>query len=112
MVGSLALGEELAGLIVGIMFTGGSTLEDLASTRARREMTRLVQRAPKVAQLRVDDQVQEVPAEQVGVGDVVLVRTGEVVPVDGTVLSADAVVDTSTRSGEPLPGNDRAACRC
>ena len=103
MVGSLALGEELAGLIVGIMFTGGSTLEDLASTRARRELTRLVQRAPKVAQLRVDDQVQEVPAEQVGVGDVVVVRTGEVVPVDGTVLSADAVVDTSTLSGEPLP---------
>jgi len=103
MVGSLALGEELAGLIVGIMFTGGSTLEDIASTRARRELTRLVQRAPKVAQLRVDDQVQEVPAEQVGVGDVVVVRTGEVVSVDGTVLSAEAVVDTSTLSGEPLP---------
>ncbi|HYM46272.1 MAG TPA: heavy metal translocating P-type ATPase [Solirubrobacteraceae bacterium] len=103
MVGSLALGEELAGLIVGIMFTGGSTLEDLASTRARRELTALVQRAPKVAQLRVDDTVQEVPAEQVRVGDVVVVRTGEVVPVDGTVLSAEAVVDTSTLSGEPLP---------
>ncbi|HME03454.1 MAG TPA: heavy metal translocating P-type ATPase [Solirubrobacteraceae bacterium] len=103
MVGSLALGEELAGLIVGIMFTGGSTLEDIASTRARRELTRLVQRAPKVAQLRVNDQVQEVPAEQVGVGDVVVVRTGEVVSVDGTVLSTEAVVDTSTLSGEPLP---------
>ena len=103
MVGSLALGEELAGLIVGIMFTGGSTLEDIASTRARRELTRLVQRAPKVAQLRVDDQVQEVPAEQIGVGDVVVVRTGEVVSVDGTVFSAEAVVDTSTLSGEPLP---------
>ncbi len=103
MVGSLALGEELAGLIVGIMFTGGSTLEDLASTRARRELTALVQRAPKVAQLRVDDRVQEVPAEQVGVGDVIVVRTGEVVPVDGTVLSGEAVVDTSTLSGEPLP---------
>jgi len=103
MVGSLALGEELAGLIVGIMFTGGSTLEDLASTRARRELTALVQRAPKVAQLRVDDRVQEVPAEQVGVGDVIVVRTGEVVSVDGTVLSAEAVVDTSTLSGEPLP---------
>jgi heavy metal translocating P-type ATPase len=103
MVGSLALGEELAGLIVGIMFTGGSTLEDIASTRARRELTALVQRAPKVAQLRVDDRVQEVAADQVRVGDVVVVRTGEVVSVDGTVLSAEAVVDTSTLSGEPLP---------
>jgi len=103
MVGALALGEELAGLIVGIMFTGGSTLEDIASTRARRELTALLQRAPKVAQLRRDGRLEEVPVEQVLVGDVVVVRTGEVIPVDGTVLSAEAVVDTSTLSGEPLP---------
>ncbi len=103
MLGSLALGEELAGLIVGIMFTGGQTIEDVASSRARRELTALVQRAPKVAQLRVADRLEEVPVERVAVGDVVLVRTGEVIPVDGSVLSAEAVVDTSTLSGEPLP---------
>ncbi len=103
MIGSLALGEELAGLIVGIMFTGGSTLEDLASTRARRELTALVQRAPKVAQLRVNGTVREISVERVQTGDVVVVRAGEVVPVDGTVLSAEAVLDTSTLSGEPLP---------
>jgi heavy metal translocating P-type ATPase len=103
MFGSLALGEELAGLIVGIMFSGGQTIEDLASSRARRELTALVQRAPKVAQLRVEDRLEEVPVERVAAGDVVLVRTGEVIPVDGTVLDAEAVVDTSTLSGEPLP---------
>jgi heavy metal translocating P-type ATPase len=103
MLGSLALGEELAGLIVGIMFSGGQTIEDLASSRARRELTALVQRAPKVAQLRVEDRLEEVPVERVAAGDVVLVRTGEVIPVDGTVLDAEAVVDTSTLSGEPLP---------
>jgi heavy metal translocating P-type ATPase len=103
MVGALALGEELAGLIVGIMFTGGATLESRASRRARRELTALVQRAPKVAQLRCDGAIEEVPVERVQSGDVVVVRTGEVVPVDGTLLSADAVLDTSTLSGEPLP---------
>jgi heavy metal translocating P-type ATPase len=103
MVGSLAIGEELAGLIVGIMFSGGATIEDLASSRARRELTALVQRAPKVAQLRVADRLEEVPVERVVAGDVVLVRTGEVIPVDGTVLGDEAVVDTSTLSGEPLP---------
>ena len=45
----------------------------------------------------------DVPVEQVRVGDVVVVRTGEVMPVDGTVIGAKAVVDTSTLSGEPLP---------
>lgn len=103
MVGSLALGEYLAGMIVGLMFSGGGALEDWASSRAKRELTELIQRAPKVAQLRRGDAVEEVPVDQVQAGDVVLVRTGEVVPVDGTLVSGEAVLDTSTLSGEPLP---------
>lgn len=103
MVGSLALGQELAGVIVGLMFSGGAALEDIASTRARRELTALVQRAPKVARRRVGETVEEVPVEEVRAGEVVLVRTGEVVPVDGTLVAGDAVLDTSTLSGEPLP---------
>ena len=103
MVGALALGQEFAGVIVGLMFSGGAALEDIASTRARRELTALIQRAPKVAQLRVGDTLEQVPVAQVKAGDVVVVRTGEVVPVDGTIVGSEAVVDTSTLSGEPLP---------
>src|SRR6516225_7378294 len=68
MIGSLALGEELAGLIVGIMYTGGSTLESVASARARRELTTLIQRAPKVAQRKRDGGLEEVPVERVQTG--------------------------------------------
>ena len=103
MVGSLLLGQELAGVIVGLMFSGGAALEDVASTRARRELTALIQRAPKVAQLRIGDRLEQVPIAEVQTGDVVVVRTGEVIPVDGTVVGGEAVVDTSTLSGEPLP---------
>ncbi|HTI34505.1 MAG TPA: heavy metal translocating P-type ATPase [Miltoncostaea sp.] len=103
MVGSLALGEELAGVVVGLMFTGGAALEAAASRRARRELTALVSRAPRVAQLRTGGGVREVPVEDVRTGDVVLVRAGEVIPVDGTVVGDEAVVDTSTLTGEPLP---------
>jgi len=103
MVGALALDQELAGVVIGLMFSGGASLEAIASRRARRELTALVQRAPKVAQLRVGDRLEEVRVERVLVGDVVLVRTGEVVPVDGTVLSAEAVIDASTLTGEALP---------
>ncbi len=103
MLGSLALGQELAGLIVGLMFSGGAALEAIASGRARRELTLLVQRAPKVAQLRIGDRLEEVAVDRVQVGDVVLIRKGEVVPVDGTLMSTEAVIDTSTLSGEPLP---------
>jgi heavy metal translocating P-type ATPase len=103
MVGALALGQELAGAVIGLMFSGGAALETIAARRARRELTALIKRAPKVAQIRVGDRLEEVPVERIELGDVVLVRTGEVVPVDGTVLSPEAVIDTSTLSGEPLP---------
>lgn len=103
MVGSLALGEYLAGMIVGLMFSGGGALEDWAASRAKRELTELLEREPRVAQLRRGDGVEEVAVDQVQAGDVVLVRTGEVVPVDGKLVSAEAVLDTSTMTGEPLP---------
>jgi len=103
MVGALALDEELAGAVIGLMFSGGAALEAAAAQRARRELTRLVERAPRVAQLRIDATLREVPVGDVQPGDTVVVRTGEVIPVDGTVVSDEAVVDTSTLSGEPLP---------
>ena len=103
MVGSLVLGQELAGIIVALMYSGGAALEDAASTRARRELTALAQRAPRFAQLRRGDQFEPVTVEQVRPGDVLLVRSGEVVAVDGRVLSDEAVVDTSALTGEPLP---------
>jgi heavy metal translocating P-type ATPase len=103
MVGALALGEELAGAVIGLMFSGGAALEAVASGRARRELMLLVQRAPRVAQLRVGGDIHEVPVDRVRAGDTVVVRTGEVVPVDGAVVGGEAVVDTSALSGEPLP---------
>ena len=103
MVGALVLGQELAGLIVGLMFSGGATLEELASARARRDLTALVQRAPKVARVRVGDNYRTVAVDEVVVGDIVSVRAGEVIPVDGTLATDEAVLDTSALTGEPLP---------
>ena len=103
MVGALALGQELAGAVIGLMFSGGASLEAIASRRARRELTALIQRAPKTAQLRVGQRLEQVPVDQLQSGDVVLVRTGEVIPVDGTLITPEGVVDTSTLTGEPLP---------
>jgi heavy metal translocating P-type ATPase len=103
MAGSLALGELLAGVVIGLMFSGGLALEELASARARRELTALVERAPKRARIRVDGELRDVPVDEVEVGDVAVVRTGDLIPVDGTLVSEQAVIDTSTLTGEPLP---------
>jgi heavy metal translocating P-type ATPase len=103
MVGALALGQYAAGAVIALMLAGGNALEELAGRRARRELTKLVQRAPRIAHRRQGDGVEEVPVETLAVGDTVVVRAGEVIPADGSVRSSDAVVDESALTGEPLP---------
>jgi heavy metal translocating P-type ATPase len=103
MAGALALGEYLAGAVIALMLSGGNALEAAAGRRARRELTALLQRAPRIAHRRHGGKLEEVSVEEVEVGDRLLVRAGDVVPVDGAVQSEGAVVDESTLTGEPLP---------
>ena len=103
MAGALALGEYLAGAVVALMLAGGNALEESANRRARRELKALVERAPRSALVRRGAELVEVPVDDVGVDELVLVRAGEVVPVDGMVVSEEAIVDESALTGEPLP---------
>jgi heavy metal translocating P-type ATPase len=103
MAGALALGEYLAGAVVALMLAGGNALEESANRRARRELTKLVERAPRSALVRHGDDLVELPIDRVVADEVVLVRAGEVVPVDGMVMSDEAIVDESALTGEPLP---------
>jgi heavy metal translocating P-type ATPase len=107
MAGALALGQYFAGAVIALMLAGGNALEEFAGTRARRELTQLVERMPRTAHVRTDHAVAEIPVEDVAVGDVVVVRAGEVLPVDGIVTGSDAVVDESALTGEPLPATYR-----
>ena len=88
--------------MITVMLASGQLLEDRAAARARRELSLLVERAPRMARRRVGGTVVEVPVDDVVLGDRLLVGTGEVVPVDGRLLSA-ATLDESALTGEPLP---------
>ena len=103
MVGALVLGEYLAGAVIALMLSGGNALEAAAGRRARRELTALLERAPRIAHRRQGEKIEEVPVGEIAVGDRIVVRAGEVVPVDGAVQSERAVIDESTLTGEPLP---------
>jgi heavy metal translocating P-type ATPase len=107
MAGALALREYLAGAVVALMLGGGNALEEAANGRARRDLTALVERAPRTALVRRGDDLVDMPVDEVEVGDRVLVRGGEVVPVDGMVESDEAIVDESALTGEPLPATVR-----
>ena len=104
IVATVAVGEYIASLIVVLMLTGGAALEDYAAGRATKELTSLLERAPRTAHRESDDGgTTEVPIGTVEVGDVLLVRPSEVVPVDGLILSGPAMFDESALTGESLP---------
>src|ERR1700693_1304466 len=81
MSAALALRQPLAGAVVALMYSGGNVLEEIAVARAEHDLRSLVDRAPRVAHRRIGDHIAEVPISDVALGDQLLVRAGEVVPV-------------------------------
>jgi heavy metal translocating P-type ATPase len=103
MIGALLLGQYLVGAIIAVMLTGGTALEEYATARARRELSSLINRAPRIAHRRDTGGYTDVAVEQVAVGDTLLVKPGEVIPVDGIVGTESAVLDESSLTGESRP---------
>jgi heavy metal translocating P-type ATPase len=103
MAAALLLGQNLAGIIIAIMYAGGNVLEDFAVARAERDLRSLIDRAPRVAHRRIGSDIEDVPIDQVAVGDNVLVRGGEIVPIDGIILTRSAILDEAALTGEPIP---------
>jgi heavy metal translocating P-type ATPase len=103
MTAALAFGETLAAVVVALMYAGGQYLESFAERRAGREMTALLTRMPRTALRKRGGEIEEVALEAITPGDRLLVRTGDVLPVDGTVATGVAVLDQSALTGESLP---------
>lgn len=109
MIATLAVGEYIASLIIVLMLSGGEALEDFAARRAKRDLSALLDRSPRIAHvLRHPDapegeEVQDVPVDDVVVGDVFLVRPSEIVPVDGRLLTDSGSFDQSSLTGESMP---------
>ena len=103
MTAALVFGETLAAAVVAVMYAGGTFLESFAEGRARREMHDLLSRVPRTATRHRNGGLEEVPLDAIAPGDRLLIRRGDVAPVDGTVASDAAFLDTSALTGESLP---------
>lgn len=103
MTAALAFGETLAAAVVAVMYSGGTFLESFAEGRARREMHALLSRVPRTATRHRDNGLEDIPIDEIAPGDRLLIRQGDVVPVDGTLASETGFVDTSALTGESLP---------
>ena len=103
MSAAIVFGQELAAIVVALMYSGGQNLESFAERRARREMTKLLDNVPRTAMRHRDGDLEEVGIDSVVPGDRLLVRQGDIVAVDGTVATGLAVLDQSALTGESLP---------
>ena len=102
LAGALWVNEPFAGAMITVMLASGQLLEARAAARARRELSLLVERAPRTARRRLEGGVVEVGVDEVSRGDRILVGTGEVVPVDGRLV-AGGTLDEAALTGESLP---------
>lgn len=113
---AVLVGEPWAALVVVLMLTGGEALEDYAQNRSKRELTALLARAPQRATRLITpsaaadtaaaaeaEEFESVEINDVRVGDTLLVRPGELVPVDAVLIDASATFDESSLTGESLP---------
>jgi heavy metal translocating P-type ATPase len=107
MTAALGLGQTLAGVVVAVMYAGGNVLEDFAVARAERDLEALVDRAPRVAHRSTGHGIEDVAIDAVAVGDTIMVRAGEIVPVDGVITGPGAMLDEAALTGEPIPVNRR-----
>jgi cation transport ATPase len=102
IVTSTLTGQLLAGAIIVLMLSGGSALELYATRRAKSVLAALRKRTPTVAHQRTPTGLVDIPLDQVGVGDTLVILPHELAPVDGTVIEGHGQMDESYLTGEPL----------
>jgi Cd2+/Zn2+-exporting ATPase len=103
VIGAAAIGEWLEGATVIFLFALANLLESWSMNRARRSIKSLMDLAPNVARIRAGEEERSVPVEEVRIGDILAVRPGERVPLDGTVTEGSSEVDQAPITGESLP---------
>jgi heavy metal translocating P-type ATPase len=103
IVTAIVMQEYWAAMVIVLMLTGGESLEHYAEHRAKRELNTLLSSSPQKARILRGRKEIEVRASEVQVGDKILIRPGELVPVDATIIEGSSSFDDSSITGESLP---------
>lgn len=103
VLASLALGQYAAAGIILLMFTSGAALEQYAKSRALKELDSLLKRAPKIAHVKRGKDFIDIDINQVAVNEILLIKPGEIAPVDAVVIEGDSLFDESAITGESMP---------
>ncbi len=102
-VGAICIGDFREGAAVMIFFCVGELFQDIAVERSRKSITSLLSLKSDTVNIKVGKEIKEVKTESVKVGDVMVVRAGERVPIDGVIVKGSAAFDSSALTGEAVP---------
>lgn len=103
IVAAILMNDAFPGLVIVIMQSGGKALEDHAFKKASSSLDLLLAHSPRFAHRKKDHGLEEINVSEVRVGDLLLVRPGDLIPVDGKIIQEQAEIDESSLTGEPLP---------
>ncbi len=104
-IGAICIGEYPEAVMVMLLYQIGEYFQDRAVDKSRQEITKLMDIRPDYANLVKNDEIEKVSPQEVKIGDIILVKTGEKIPIDGIVIEGHASVDTSSLTGESIPRN-------
>lgn len=102
IISTLCVGDYWASLMILVMLTGGESLEDYASRQAHRELQSLLDNSPQVAHRLKDGKFEDIEVDKAEIGDILLVKPGELVPVDGQIVKGQSNFDESSLTGESV----------
>ena len=111
IIAAVIIGQYLAAALVVLMLSGGEILEDYTANKTSRAIQLLIESTPKTARIRKDGKEIHVPIEEVKVGDIVLVKPGEKIPIDGEILSGLASVNQASLTGESIAVEKSVNCK-
>ncbi|MCL2400353.1 MAG: heavy metal translocating P-type ATPase, partial [Defluviitaleaceae bacterium] len=102
-LGAFAIGEYAGAVAVMLFYQVGEFFQELAVQKSKKEITHLMGIRPDYANLQLEEQIRKVSPETVNIGDIIIVKPGEKIPLDGIVISGEAMLDTSALTGESMP---------
>ncbi len=103
LIASLLIGEYFAAAEIAVIMTIGEILEDRTVRKARESVKKLLELTPPMARIKTPDGEREIPVEDLAMGDILLVKPGESIPVDGIIIKGHTSIDQSILTGESMP---------
>ena len=102
-IGAFAISEPMEAVAVMLFYNLGELFEDIASDRSKKSIIQLMNIKPRIANLKLENEIKEVDPEELKIGDIIVIKPGEKVPVDGAIIVGETLINTSAITGESVP---------